>query len=254
MRYIIILLAVMLSILASQLAISSQHEITVSAAASLTDTFTEIGKLYQKKHPGVNVKFNFASSGALAAQIEQGAPVDVFVSADPKFVDKLAKADLIVAPTRRNIASNQLVVVTPAGSKLKIKSLSDLKSTKVNRIGIGDPESVPAGKYAKQALVKTGVWNAVKGKLVFGSDVRQVRTYVERDEVDAGFVFRTDVSTSTVKAAYTVPESLHDPIVYSAAAIKQSPNQSEAKGFVAFLATSASRKVLAKYGFAPPGK
>jgi molybdate transport system substrate-binding protein len=243
-----------LGVIISQPAFASRSEIVVSAAASLTDAFTDIGKLYEKAHPGVSVKFNFASSGALAAQIEQGAPVDVFASASVDFMDRLAKKTLIVASTRKNIASNRLVVVVPESSKLRIKSLTDLKSNEIRYIAIGAPESVPAGKYSKEALQKLGLWDTLKDKLVYGSDVRQVRTYVDRGEAEAGFVFRTDVPAKGLRQAYLVPASLHAPIVYCAAAINQSTNLIEAKAFARFLLSRDGRRMMAKYGFGMPVK
>ena len=210
--YLAVVFSILFLVIAVGLSCAAESELMVSAAASLTDAFTDIGKAYEKQHPGTVVKFNFASSGALATQIEQGAPVDVFVSADAETTERLRKKSLVVASTEAVVASNTLVVAVPADSKIKIRGLADLKSDEIGHIGIGDPSHVPAGKYARQTLEKLHLWNALEHKLVMGSDVRQVRTYIQRGEVEVGFIFGTDARAKDVRVAYVVPVSMYGPI------------------------------------------
>jgi molybdate transport system substrate-binding protein len=170
----------------------STHEITVSAAISLKNAFEEIGKIFMQKHPGTKVIFNFAGSGALARQIETGAPVDVFASAAQKDMDDLGKRDLIVVNSRKDFAKNGVVLVKPARSTIPLQTLTDLQKKEIRKIAIGNPKTVPAGRYAEEALRHHNLWDALKDKLIFAENVRQVLDYVARNEVDAGLVYSTD--------------------------------------------------------------
>jgi molybdate transport system substrate-binding protein len=167
-------------------------DVTVSAAASLQNAFTDIGKEYEKANAGAKVLFNFGASGHLVQQIARGAPADLLVTADLETMDRASKQNLIVQDTRQNFVSNALVVVVPAASSVPIRSIRDLAQPAVERIAIGTPESVPAGRYAKEALELAQQWAALNSKYVYGQNVRQVLDYVARREADAGFVYVTD--------------------------------------------------------------
>lgn len=227
-------------------------EILVSAAISLTDSFTEIGRAFMKSHPGTTFRFNFAASGALQQQIVQGAPVDVFVSASPKEMDALQKAGRIEAATRLDFAGNRLVLIAKNGSLLK--KWEDLKQPSIKHIAISNPDSVPSGRYAKETLTKRGLWNAIQPKLVLGENVRQTLTYVANGDADAGMVFATDAAIEKQRvhvAQEAIPGKDHAPIVYPAAVVAKARNARIARLFVAFLKEKPAQMILAKYGFAP---
>ena len=227
-------------------------DLTVSAAASLSNAFTEIGKSFEKANENTRVLFNFGASGQLLQQISRGAPVDVFASADLETMDRAQKQNLIVVDTRSNFVANKLVVVLPSSSLKTVQSLADLAKPEFARLGIGTPESVPAGRYAKQALEQAGQWNALGGKYVFGQNVRQVLDYVARGEVDAGFVYVTDAAlmSDRVRVALEAPTS--QPILYPIAVVKGGGNEKFARRFVDFVKSESGRQVLARFGFAKP--
>ncbi|MFZ5753250.1 MAG: molybdate ABC transporter substrate-binding protein [Bacillota bacterium] len=223
--------------------------LTVSAAASLKDTMEEIKEIYAKENSKVEITYNFGASGALQQQIEQGAPADIFISAAPKQMDELQKKDLIVKDTRKDLLENKVVLVTPKDRRL-ITSFEDLGKKEVQKIAIGAPESVPAGKYAQDALTSLGIWNQIASKLVLAKDVRQVLTYVETGNVEAGIVYQTDAKIShKVQIAAVAPEKSHAPVVYPIAAIKSSKNMEQAQSFISFLASDKAKAVFEKYGF-----
>lgn len=224
--------------------------ITISAAASLTDALNEIDGLYISLHPDLNIVTNFASSGTLQTQIENGAPVDVFISAAPTQMDNLQKEGLLINDSRVNILTNRLVVVVPKKSSLAITSFNDLASDKIKRIAVGDPKSVPAGAYAKQAFDKLGITDKISPKEVLAGDVRQVLTYVEGENVDAGIVYATDAMTSNkIKITAGAPADINAKIVYPGAVIKASKNQKAARDYLLFLSTPEAKTVFEKYGF-----
>lgn len=229
---------------------SPSVEITVSAAASMKDVISEVQKNYEVKNPHVKLVLNWGGSGSLQRQIEYGAPVDVFISAAPKHLDYLAAKNMINQATRIKVAENTLVLVVPVQSSLKINRFEDLLRQDVEKIGLGEPASVPAGQYGKQVLEKLGIWDDIKGKLVYGKDVRSILTYVETGNVDAGIVYSTDALLSDkVKVVAMVPYGAHDPIVYSAAVIAGTKQEKAAKDFLAFLQSDESRPVFERYGF-----
>jgi len=222
-------------------------ELLVSAAASLTDAMNDIAKVYNGEQKDVKVTFNFGSSGSLQQQIEQGAPADIFISAATKQMNALDDKGLIIKDTKKNLLKNRMVLVVPKDSS-KIKDFSDLTSAKV--IALGEPESVPAGKYGQELLTKLGLWDKVSSKMVYAKDVRQVLAYVESGDADAGIVYRTDALISDkVKVAALADESLHSPVVYPAAVIKDSKNSAAARDFVKFLSSAKAETVFEKYGF-----
>ncbi len=222
--------------------------LTVSAAASLQGALGEVEAAYFARHPKVEIRNNFGSSGTLAQEIEQGAPVDVFLSAAAKPMDELVGKGLIIAGTRENILRNSLVLIAPLNSKLQ--GLAGLADRSIKLIAMGDPASVPAGQYAQQTLNAFHLNDQVKGKLVLGKDVRQVLTYVETGNADAGFVYETDAHISgRVRVIATVPESAHEPIVYPAAVIKTSAHQQAAHAFVEFLGGPEAKAIFTRNGY-----
>jgi molybdate transport system substrate-binding protein len=227
-------------------------DLTVSAAASLSNAFQEIGKEYEKANPGEKVAFNFGASGQLLQQIAQGAPVHVFASADQETMDRAERQNLLVPSSRADFAKNALVVVQPADSNLKLAKLEDLQGPQIQRIAVGIPESVPAGHYAKNAMEAVGVWESLKLKFVYTQNVRQSLDYVMRGEVDVGFVYRTDaaVSANKVRIGFEVP--LDKPILYPIAATKGEGNETRALGFIAFVRSESGQRILQKYGFQKP--
>jgi len=234
---------------------ANADEILVSAAASLTDALSEIGQAYTRVNPRTTVRFNFAASGALQRQIEQGAPVDVFVSASPKEMDALQKAGRIDLPTRSDVCGNRLVLIVSKGSRLR--RWEDLLSPSVKRIALADPDSVPAGRYAKETLTRRGLWDQLKSRFVFGENVRQTLTYVATGDADAGVVFETDARLQPSKVRVVqaaIPGRDHIPILYPAAALKGAPNGTQAKRFVQFLKGSVAQRIFAKFGFSSVGR
>lgn len=225
--------------------------LTISAAASLQDVLGEIQPVYEAAHPGNTVVYNFASSGSLQQQIEQGAPVDVFLSASPKQINALEEKGLLLEGTRRDLVKNTIVLVTPLNTR-NVTTFDDLKQDRVTKLSIGEPESVPAGQYSKEILESLGLYDAIQSKIVFAKDVRQVLSYVETGNVDAGLVYSTDATISDqVQIVATAPEQTHSPIVYPGAVIIDSQHPDAATEFLEFLETEAAIAMFTDYGFLP---
>lgn len=231
---------------------ASAAEITVSAAASLADAFKDIAAQYRQQYPEAEIRLNTAASGTLLQQAANGAPVDLLAFADQKTMDMAAARNLIVPSSRKDFARNTLVVVAPAGSALSVKKLQDLRQPAVKRIAMGNPDSVPAGRYAKAALEKAGVWGAVSPKIIPTQNVRQSLDYVARGETDAGFVYNTDakLQQGRVKVLWTVPSD--KPVTYPLAVARESAQKAEAERFAAYILSAKGRAVLDRYGFARP--
>ena len=227
-------------------------DITVSAAASLTNAFRDVAQAFEAAHPGNKVLLNFAASDALVQQIAKGAPVDVFASADQDAMDKADGLKLLAPGSRRNFVSNSLVLIVPAASTLTLKSVADLRQPGVARITIGNPASVPIGRYAREVLEKAGEWRAVESKMIYAVSVRQSLDYVARGEVDAGVVYATDVGAQKDKVKVAVPLQSVTPVTYPVAALSGAPNGAGAAQFVAYLVAPAGQAILAKYGFGRP--
>jgi molybdate transport system substrate-binding protein len=226
----------------------TQVTLTVSAAASLKDALAEAEAGYRQSHANIGFVNNFASSGTLAAQIDQGAPVDVFLSAAARPMDELESKGLIAAGTRRNLLRNTLVLIAPLDSGLR--GFEGLADGSIRSIALGDPASVPAGEYARQTLASLHLLDKLKAKFEFGSDVRQVLTFVETGNADAGLVYATDAQASgKVRIVAAAPESAHDPIVYPAAVVKGSRGEEAARKFVEYLGSPAAQAIFAKHGF-----
>ncbi|WP_256354084.1 molybdate ABC transporter substrate-binding protein [Variovorax sp. dw_308] len=228
------------------------QEIVVSAAASLTNAFQEVGKAFEKSQPGAKVTFNFAASGALLAQMTQGAPVDVFASADQETMNRAVTAKLIADGTRVDFAQNTLVLIVPATATATPQRLGDLTGDAYKRISTGTPASVPVGRYTMEAVQQAGLTAALEPKWIYGESVRQVLNYVARGEVDAGFVYRTDamIERDKAKIALTVPTST--PVTYPIAELAASKNAASAKSFIAFVRGAEGQEILARYGFSKP--
>ncbi len=225
-------------------------KLNIQAAASLTDAMNEVTAKYTDENPNVTFTTNYDASGTLQTQIEQGAPADLFISAAKKNMDALEEKGLLLEGTRKDLLGNTLVIVVPNDSTLGIKSIADLANPAVKVVALGDPETVPAGKYAKQSLEAADIYDTVKAKAVLGKDVKAVLTYAETGDADAGMVYKTDalVSTAATTAA-EVADDTHDPIVYPAAVIKASPNQDASKAFLEYLSGPEATAIFEKYGF-----
>jgi molybdate transport system substrate-binding protein len=225
-------------------------ELNVSGAASLTDALKEINVLYMQENNSVTITANFASSGTLQQQIEQGAPVDVFISAASTQMNNLQDKDLILTDTRKDLLHNSVVLIVPEDSTLGITGFADLATGKVDRIAIGDPQFVPAGKYAQQTFDELGITAQIQSRLVLGNDVRQVLTYVETGNVDAGVVYATDALTSDeVTVVASAPADINAKVVYPVAVIKASQKVDAAQAYIAFLFSDQVETIFEKYGF-----
>lgn len=230
----------------------SDTSLLISSAASLKEVMQEMKAIYQQSRPNIKINYNFGSSGALQQQIEQGAPVDIFISAAKKQVDVLEQKGLLVSGTRSIIAKNRLVLVVP-NNVVGINSFYSLEDAKVKKVAIGEPRSVPVGQYAEQVLRKLNIWEKVKSKLVFANNVRQVLAFVENSNADAGLVYMTDAKISNkVKVVVTADEKYHSPIIYPLAVIKRSKNIDVAKDFAKFLVSNQAKAIFKKYGFILP--
>lgn len=225
------------------------RELTVSAAASLTSAFTEVARRYEAQYPDVRVLLNFGASGSLLQQISMGAPVDVFASADQETMDRAVQKDLIRSEGRHDFAGNALVVAVPVDSHLTIESLAALRRPEVGRIALGTAAIVPAGRYARRALQDAGHLDALSDKLIDTQNVRQALDYVARGEVDAAFVYRTDVLAmpERVREAFVVP--LVIAIRYPIAPVAASKQPDEAARFIAFVRSDEGQGLLRRHGF-----
>jgi molybdate transport system substrate-binding protein len=230
------------------------EEITVFAAASLTDVLQEIGAAYTRES-GIPIRYSFAASSVLARQIESGAPAHAFLSADLEWMDHLESKALIDRASRRNVAGNALVLIAPAAStiELEIEPNFDIAAALGGgRLAIAEPASVPAGRYARAALAKLGVWNEVESRLAPAENVRAALAYVSRGEAPLGIVYRTDALVDRgVRVVATFPSDTHPPIVYPAAVVA---GRTQGAGFVAFLGGDTAKAIFQKHGFVVPGR
>ncbi len=233
---------------------SASHaaDVTVSAASSLRDAFTEIARGFERANPQHRVLLNFGASGQLLQQIARGAPVDVFAAADQDTMDRANAQGLVMRETRVNFARNDLVVAVPASTRSLPAKLADLGGASFERITIGTPESVPAGRYAKRALDAANLWTTLKPKLVNTQNVRQALDYVARGEADAGFVYLTDAALmpDRIRVAFTVP--LDVDVLYPIAVVKGGGMADIGKAFVKFVASEKAQAILARFQFRKP--
>jgi len=230
--------------------VGSASSLTVAAASDLAGAFTELGKAFEKK-TGVVPVFSFGSSGMLARQIENGAPFDVFASADVAFVEALRAKELIVADSVRHYAVGRIGIVTRKGLGLRVESLAALKSPQIRKVAIANPDHAPYGKAAREALVSAGLWEQVRAKVVYGENIRQALQFVMTGNADAGIsalsLYNPDETAFTLLDA-----SLHNPLRQGLGIVKSSRNKEAARAFADFLVADEGRKVLKKYGFETP--
>ena len=222
------------------------REMTISGAASLTDAFNELIELFKKDHPDLVINANYAASNPLLRQMAAGAPVDVFASADEATMDEAVKEKVVKPATRKNFAANTLTLIVPKGSPAPA-TLEEL--SRFRKIAIGNPDSVPAGRYAKEALSKAGLWDKLQANMIFGTNVRQVLDYVARGEADAGFVYGTDAKQKADKVDAALVVEGHAPVNYPIAVAVTGNNPEDGQAFVDFVLSPAAQEVLAKYGF-----
>ena len=229
---------------------SSNEEVTlnISAAASLQEAMIELEEKFKEIEPNVKLEVNLGASGALQQQIEEGAPCDVFISAGEKQMTALADKDLLLEDTNKTLLTNDLVLVAAEGTE--VKDLDTLTTDNISKIAIGDPESVPAGKYAKEVLDNTKLYDKVEKKLVLAKDVKEVLAWVQQGNAQVGFVYLSDaIGAKGVEVSYTTESNTHSPINYPIAVLKASKKQDKAKAFEDFLLSDEGQTILEKYGF-----
>lgn len=225
--------------------------LTVSAAASLTDCFEEIKDLYISQNQNVDITFNFGGSGSLQQQIEQGAPADIFFSAGKKQMNALVDSNLMINDSVKDILENKVVLVTPNNAK-KIDTFEELIDDSIEKIALGEPGSVPVGQYSEEALKNLELFDKLESKFVFAKDVREVLSWVETENVDAGLVYQTDAQISDKVTISTVaPEGSHKPVIYPVGIVKATKNEEEAQKFIDFLFEEDAKQLFIKYGFSP---
>lgn len=226
--------------------------LTVSAAADLTLAFQEIGQVFEQK-TGTKVVFNFGSTGQLAQQIEQGAPVDLFAAANVSFVDELEQQGLIVPETKALYARGRLTLWTRADSLLQIERIEDLAQPEIKRIAIANPEHAPYGKAAQEALQSAGIWETIEPKLVPGENIAQTLQYAETGNVDVAIV-ALSLSVSSEGRWVLVPEALHQPLDQALAVIKGTQYEQQTRQFADFINGPEGRPIMRRYGFILPGE
>ncbi|WP_176222219.1 molybdate ABC transporter substrate-binding protein [Tuberibacillus sp. Marseille-P3662] len=229
---------------------SNKVDLYVLAAASLTDAMQDIEQTYEATHPHINLLISYAASGKLQQQISEGARADAYLSASVKYMDRLEDQDRLI--NRAPILKNRMILIANQDTP-KVKNLHDLASSNVGNITIGYPDTVPAGKYAKQILTDRHLWESLKSKMVFGNDVRQVLAYVETGNAEAGLVYQTDLQAAgqTVKKVAVINEAFHQPIIYPAGMIKGTEHLQQTKTFFHWLQTADAMKIFKSYQFTP---
>ncbi|WP_432358894.1 molybdate ABC transporter substrate-binding protein [Sporosarcina sp. UB5] len=230
--------------------LGAKKELVISAASSLTDALIELKHEYEYESDDVSITFNFGSSGKLATQIEQGAPVDIFLSASMVDMERLKDKALVIESTVVDFAENSLVLIVNKNVQNPITSFNQLTEEGIHHLSIGEPNTVPAGKYTKEALEHMQLWTSLQNKLVMGSDVRQVLTHVEMGNVDYGIVYATDAWFSEkVTVVAEANPSWHSRIAYPGAVVSNSKHQANAQDFLHFVAGEKGKEILRKYGF-----
>ncbi len=228
---------------------SSSVNLTIAAASSLQDAIQDIGNLYSQQMQNVRLTYNFGSSGSLRHQIEQGAPVDIFISAASEHMDSLANKKLLLDNTHQSLLKNEVVLIA-AQDNYDINNFSQLKVDAIRKIALGDPNSVPAGKYAREVLASLKLYKSLESKFIFTKDVRQVLAYVETGNVEAGIVYQTDAQISErVKIIESAPINSHSPIIYPVAAIKNTKYPEVTRDFLHFLFSNKAKNIFRVYGF-----
>ncbi|APB80265.1 TPA: molybdate ABC transporter substrate-binding protein [Pasteurella multocida] len=232
--------------------LSAQAKVTVFAAASMTNALNQIAEDYKKVKPDQELVFSFASSSTLAKQIEEGAPVDIFVSANTKWMKHLSDKGLTIKDTEKVLVGNELVLIAPEASQLKEVDVAKgewVAELKDSFLSVGDPDHVPAGQYAKEALTNLKLWDKVEAKLARGKDVRAALALVERAEAPLGIVYSTDGKVSKgVKIVGVFPADTYKAVEYPVALLKDRDN-AETREFLNYLESAEAKKVLVSYGF-----
>ncbi|PIC63704.1 molybdate ABC transporter substrate-binding protein [Sporosarcina sp. P13] len=247
---VIILSALFVGCSATDKKPNEEVELLISAAASLTDALEELKGPFEEKHEGIRLTYNFGSSGKLATNIENGAPSDVFLSASTKDMNSMEEKGLIDNESRKVFASNALVLIAPKDSAIEIASFEDIDLAAIAHLAVGEPASVPVGRYTKETLETLDLWEPLQEKLVLGSDVRQVLTYVEMGNADAGVVYSSDAFMSDdVNVLAESNAAWHAPIVYPGAVVKDSKHQQAAQQFLDYVTSDAGMETLRKFGF-----
>jgi molybdate transport system substrate-binding protein len=222
--------------------------LTIFGAASLTDALPAVVEAWKKTNPGVDVKLNFDGTSRLVSQIEQGMPADLFFSADMEWMDKLARNGKVVPGTRKDILTNEIVLIVPAGAPAP-KSAKELASPTFKKIALAG-ENVPISKYAKAAFEHLQVWSAIEPRIVRGMNVRSILKWVHEKDVDAGVVYRTDAMTDkNVTVAFTFPMDSYPPVIYPGAVIKGSKSEALAKSFLEFCRSKDAMAIFKRMGF-----
>lgn len=241
----------MITLLLAGVAVAGEPPITVLAASSLTESLQAVADAWTARgHPAPTLSFD--ASSRLARQVDAGAPADLFFSADAGWMDWLAGRGLVDPTTRVDLLGNALVVVVPAGSDLTVSAATGLADPRVRHLALAG-ESVPAGRYAREALRALGAWDGVADRVVSGDSVRATLAWVAAGEADAGLVYATDARVEPrVTVAWTVPADAHPPIVYPAAVVRKSAHRAEAEAFLAFCRGEVGRETFAAAGFSPP--
>ena len=224
-------------------------ELSIFAAISLTDALGEIGAAFTAENE-IKIYYNFAASTTLQRQIEKGATADIFISASPRQVVALGTNELIEAESRHDLLTNGLVLVSDHTTGISVETLADLAAPEISRIAIGHPNIVPAGTYAKEALIHLGLWETLRPKLVFGTDVRATLAYVTAGNADVAIVYKTDTTlTQRIKVLYQLPTETYTPIIYPAVVMKDSPRKQWARRFMTYLRSVESGEIFEKHGF-----
>lgn len=226
--------------------------ILVSAAASLSNAFKDIAEDFQRDHPEHRIEFNFAGSGVLLQQLDRGAPVDVFASADQYSMDLAQDKGLLDNASRRDFARNSLWLVSPRTSPLQLQQLDDLLQPGLLRLAVSHPDSVPAGRYARQALQAQGIWTTLQARMVFTQNVRQSLDYVARDEVDAGFVYASDAALMPERVAKRFEVQLAEPVLYPIAVTRYGRGKEAAEHFIQHILDESGQATLLRHGFSEP--
>lgn len=247
MRFLLLLLLV----LAGPTPAAAQ-QITVAAAASVGEAMREVAKAFEATRPGVSVQLLSGASGLLLQEIASGKPADVFASADADTLARGLQRRLLVADAQREFATNTLVLVVPAGRHAQVQRLQDLARPEIRRIGMGRPATVPAGRYARQAVDALRLWPALQQKIVFADDVRAVLDAVARGDVDAGFVYGTEVARAGPGVRVVQTLAVPTPIRYPATTVAASRQPALARDFVRFLDQPPAQAIFTRYGFGAP--
>ena len=250
MKKLIMAVGLFSSLIVTGCSKSKKTELTILAAASLTDVCTQLKNEYEKQNPDVKLLFSFGGSGALQAQIEAGAPCDVFISASTKQMNALVQKNLMEEGSVSNLLQNKVVLILPKDSKLELSSFEELAKPEIKMIAIGEPGSVPVGQYSKAICENLGIWNDVSKKANFASDVRTVLSWVEESACDCGIVYETDVAVSKkIRVVAKAPEGSCPPVIYPVGIVKTSRQKAAAKKFEDFLFSKRVSEIYSKAGF-----